>query len=91
MPETAACRRRPPDTLLGEQTGFILRRDADTVRCPDAAFVCADRLPPARTVTVDDPSGALRRLREGDVLDGGAILLGFRYPIHALFAGVRRE
>lgn len=34
---------------LGEtfaaETGFILRRNPDTVRAPDAAFVAADRLP----------------------------------------------
>ena len=126
--------------LFTEQTGFILRRDPDTVRCPDVAFVRADRLPPegvgrgylalapdlatqvlsptdaasdvnakveeylecgvrlvwvldpaTRTVTVHDPSGALRRLREGDVLDGGSVVPGFRCPVDALFAGVRRE
>jgi Uma2 family endonuclease len=27
-------------------TGFVLRRNPDTVRCPDVAFVAAGRLPP---------------------------------------------
>jgi Uma2 family endonuclease len=26
--------------------GFVLRRDPDTVRAADIAFICADRLPP---------------------------------------------
>ena len=28
------------------ETGFILRRDPDTVRAPDACFIAKDRLPP---------------------------------------------
>lgn len=31
--------------VLGAETGFLLRRDPDTVRAPDIAFVRADRLP----------------------------------------------
>lgn len=31
---------------FGEQTGFILERNPDTVRAPDVAFVREDRLPP---------------------------------------------
>ncbi len=31
--------------LFGADTGFILRRDPDTVRSPDLAFVRADRIP----------------------------------------------
>lgn len=27
------------------ETGFLLARDPDTVRCPDVAFVCTDRIP----------------------------------------------
>ena len=38
------------ENRLGEafaaETGFILRRDPDTVRAPDFAFVSIDRLPP---------------------------------------------
>jgi Uma2 family endonuclease len=31
--------------VLAAETGFVLRRDPDTVRAPDVAFVAADRLP----------------------------------------------
>jgi Uma2 family endonuclease len=31
--------------IFGAETGFIIRRDPDTVRAPDVAFVRADRLP----------------------------------------------
>jgi Uma2 family endonuclease len=31
--------------LFSEQTGFVLRRRPDVVRCPDVAFVAAARLP----------------------------------------------
>jgi len=30
--------------IYASETGFLLRRDPDTVRCPDAAFVSTDRL-----------------------------------------------
>jgi Uma2 family endonuclease len=33
---------------FGEQTGFILTRNPDTVRAPDAAFVREDRIPAER-------------------------------------------
>ena len=32
--------------VFGAETGFILRRDPDTVRVPDVAFVRTERLPP---------------------------------------------
>ncbi|MGA2059558.1 MAG: Uma2 family endonuclease [Thermoguttaceae bacterium] len=31
--------------IMGAETGFILRRDPDSVRAPDVAFIRADRLP----------------------------------------------
>lgn len=34
-------------TVVAAETGFLLSRDPDTVRAPDAAFVSLDRLPPA--------------------------------------------
>jgi len=37
--------------VTGSETGFQIARDPDTVRAPDAAFVRAERLPPA------DPRG----------------------------------
>lgn len=36
---------------FGEQTGFILTRDPDTVRAPDAAFVREERIPLERDLT----------------------------------------
>lgn len=34
--------------VYGAETGFVLQRDPDTVRAPDAAFVRTDRLPVRR-------------------------------------------
>ena len=31
--------------IMGAETGFIIRRDPDTVRAPDVAFISTDRLP----------------------------------------------
>jgi Uma2 family endonuclease len=36
---------------FGEQTGFILTRDPDTVRAPDVAFVREERIPRERNLT----------------------------------------
>jgi len=33
--------------VVGAETGFVLARDPDTVRAPDAAFVRAERVPPS--------------------------------------------
>ena len=33
--------------VVGAETGFTLRRNPDTVRAPDAAFISIERLPPA--------------------------------------------
>lgn len=41
--------------------------------------------PRRRTVTVYQPGGAARVLREDDELDGGDVLPGFRLPVAALF------
>lgn len=38
--------------VLSSETGFVLRRDPDTVRAPDAAFVRADRI-----AALDDVTG----------------------------------
>lgn len=34
--------------VVGAETGFVLARDPDTVRAPDAAFVAAERVPTDR-------------------------------------------
>jgi len=33
--------------VVGAETGFTLRRNPDTVRAPDAAFISSERIPPA--------------------------------------------
>jgi Uma2 family endonuclease len=43
---TAFVRQHRLGTVLAAETGFVLRRDPDTVRAPDVAFVRADRVPP---------------------------------------------
>ena len=37
-------RKRDLGRVFAAETGFVLRRDPDTVRAPDAAFVAAERL-----------------------------------------------
>ncbi len=120
--------------VYAAETGFVLARDPDTVRAPDAAFVATERLAStvrrgpyfegapdlavevlspgnrpgamdskvrdylaggARAVWVVDParwSVAVHRpdqdsevLSAGDILDGGAVLPGFRLPVRELF------
>jgi Uma2 family endonuclease len=39
-------RPRRLGSVFGDEAGFILARNPDTVRAPDVAFVRADRLPP---------------------------------------------
>jgi Uma2 family endonuclease len=42
----ACIRPRRLGVVCGAETGFILERDPDTVRGPDASFVSRDRIPP---------------------------------------------
>jgi Uma2 family endonuclease len=42
----AYVRPRRLGVVCGAETGFILERDPDTVRGPDASFVSQDRIPP---------------------------------------------
>lgn len=123
--------------LFGAETGFILSRNPDTVRAPDAAFMRRERadeigdeegyvpgapdlavevispndlyaeveekvadwlehgtrmvlvINPRRrrqTVAVHHPGEPVRVLREGDMLDGGDVLPGWRLPVRELFA-----
>jgi Uma2 family endonuclease len=121
--------------LFAAETGFVLARDPDTVRGPDAAYVSAERFaatvwrgpffegapdlavevlspgntrreiaakvrdylaagsravwvvdPERRTVTVHRPDREPERLAGSDVLDGGAVLPGFRLPLAEIFA-----
>jgi Uma2 family endonuclease len=132
----AFVRERSLGVVLAAETGFVLRRDPDTVRAPDVAFVRADRVPPRdqrrrfaelapdlvaevvspadragevngkvaqwldagvrlvwvvdpenRAVVAHEPGGVAHLLRDGDELDGGDVLPGFRLPLAELFAG----
>jgi Uma2 family endonuclease len=40
-------KRHPIGEVTGAETGFLISRDPDTVRAPDAAFIRADRVPPS--------------------------------------------
>ena len=42
--------------------------------------------PPQRTVVVHRADGVTRTLREGDVLEGGAVVPGWKVPVASLFA-----
>lgn len=42
--------------------------------------------PPPRTVVVHRADGVTRTLREGDVLEGGAVVPGWKVPVAELFA-----
>lgn len=75
--------------VFAAETGFILRRDPDTVRAPDAAFVARERLPagelppgylemvPDLAAEVISPSDSARELGEkvADWLGAGVRLL----------------
>lgn len=78
----------PRGTIFGPDTGFILARAPDTVRAPDVAFVCADRLPtplpegfgdraPDLVVEVRSPSEATGAVvaKVAEYLAGGTTLV----------------
>ena len=79
--------------LVGDP-GFILRRNPDTVRAPDVAFVSYDRLPagelpeeylllaPDLAVEVVSPSNRTREVREkvAEWLQAGTRLVWVMYP-----------
>ncbi|MDP9357998.1 MAG: Uma2 family endonuclease [Chloroflexota bacterium] len=120
--------------VLTAETGFVLRRDPDTLLAPDVSFVRAERVPPReawrgfaevapdlavevvlpgdrpgeirekigayleagiplvwsvdpgkRTVTVHRPGRDPEELGENGVLDGEAVVPGFRLPVADLF------
>ena len=80
--------------VFAAETGFILERDPDTVRAPDAAFVSADRLPveglpdgflelaPDLVVEVVSPNDRMREVREkvATWLEAGTRLVIVLYP-----------
>ena len=80
--------------VFAAETGFVLRRDPDTVRAPDASFIAGDRLPegelpvgyleiiPDLAVEVVSPSDTPREVRDkvGDWLRAGTRLVWVIYP-----------
>ena len=80
--------------VFAAETGFILRRDPDTVRAPDASFVAKDRLPagdlpigyldlaPDLAVEVVSPGDTNREVEEKvlDWLRSGVNLVWVIYP-----------
>src|SRR5581483_2418749 len=80
--------------MVGAETGFLLRRDPDLVRAPDAAFIAKQRVPagglpktyipfaPDLAVEVVSPNDTAeyvqRKVR--DWLDAGTRLLWLVYP-----------
>lgn len=80
--------------VFGAETGFILRRNPDTVRAPDAAFVAAARIPPEGTpagywpgapdlavevVSPDDKAGEIKT-KVSEYFQAGAKLVWVIYP-----------
>ena len=80
--------------VFAAETGFILRRDPDTVRAPDASFVANDRLPegqlplsflelaPDLAVEVVSPGDTAREVQDKveDWLRAGTRLVWTVYP-----------
>ncbi len=79
--------------VVTAETGFVLRRDPDTVRAPDLAFVAADRLPepgfrgfaevvPDLVAEVASPSDRVADVmaKVGDWLQAGVRLVWVLWP-----------
>ena len=81
--------------VFAAETGFILRREPDTVRAPDAAFIAQSRLPadgipdsfielaPDLVVEVVSPNDRRREVREKveEWLNAGVRLVWVLYPV----------
>jgi Uma2 family endonuclease len=85
---TAGWPHVPPDLAVevlspSDRAGKVREKVQDylTAGCPLVWVVDARR----RVVTVHEPSGAARVVREHEELDGGAVLPGFRLPVIRLF------
>lgn len=86
--------RSGPGGAVGVESGFVLRRNPDTVRGPDVFFVRADRIleagvpeafweiPPDLAVEVVSPGESAEEVREKvrDYLDAGTPLVWVVYP-----------
>ncbi|HKG90661.1 MAG TPA: Uma2 family endonuclease [Gemmatimonadaceae bacterium] len=72
----------------GDRVSEINEKVADYWRVGVRAVWIVD--PATRTITVQAPDGSARVLREGDVLDGGGVVPGFRWEVAAVFGRVPR-
>jgi Uma2 family endonuclease len=68
----------------GDRAAAVRAKVAECLRAGGRAVWVVD--PVARTVRVALRGGGERLLAEGDVLDGGEVVPGFRCPLAALFA-----
>ena len=87
-------RKRDLGRVFAAETGFVLRRDPDTVRAPDVAFVAAERLKaeeapagflesaPDLAVEVVSPGDSTAAVRDKvrDWLEAGACLVWVVHP-----------
>ena len=67
----------------GERTRAVAAKVDAWLRHGARAAWVAD--PRARTVTVHEPGIAARTFRDGDEVDGGSVLPGFRAAVRELF------
>ena len=86
--------------VFGAETGFLLARNPDTVRAPDAAFISYERLPadadirrfpevaPDLAVEVASPNDSAREIREKAEawLEAGASEVWVMFPQHRTVA-----
>ena len=59
--------------VVAAETGFMIARDSDTVRAPDAAFVRQERIPESETPTkfwVGPPDLAVETMSPSDIVFG---------------------
>lgn len=68
----------------GDRSGEVAEKMAAWLAAGTQMVVVVE--PPQRTVVVHRADGVTRTLREGDVLEGGAVVPGWKVPVAALFA-----
>ena len=68
----------------GDRSGEVAEKVAAWLAAGTQMVVVVE--PPQRMVVVHRADGVTRTLREGDVLEGGAVVPGWKVPVAALFA-----
>ena len=68
----------------GDRSGEVAEKVAAWLAAGTQMVVVVE--PPQRMVAVHRADGVTRTLREGDVLEGGAVVPGWKVPVAALFA-----